>query len=261
MNKKKVMLNVLLVVCILVFVGSGVYLFRYYYVAHETQNELDELIALKEEGQQEADAGTDTVEQSGQRRKKMLKEFKKLYSRNKDICGWLQVENTKIDYPVMFTPEDSEYYLHRNFKKEQDVNGLPFLDAKCDTEDVHNNLVVYGHHMKSGMMFAHLMDFEKKDFYEKHKIINFDTLYEKRQYEVVAAFYSKVYKNEEDVFKYYNYPGKLDKKQYANYVKNCRKLSVYDTGVTPSYGEQLLTLVTCAYQTEEGRFVVVARRI
>ena len=101
----------------------------------------------------------------------------------------------------------------------------------------------------------------KKDFYEKHKIINFDTLYEKRQYEVVAAFYSKVYKNEEDVFKYYNYPGKLDKKQYANYVKNCRKLSVYDTGVTPSYGEQLFTLVTCAYQTEEGRFVVVARRI
>ena len=100
-----------------------------------------------------------------------------------------------------------------------------------------------------------------KNFYEKHKIINFDTLYEKRQYEVVAAFYSKVYKNEEDVFKYYNYPGKLDKKQYANYVKNCRKLSVYDTGVTPSYGEQLLTLVTCAYQTEEGRFVVVARRI
>ena len=100
---------------------------------------------------------------------------------------------------------------------------------------------------------------KKKDFYEKHKIINFDTLYEKRQYEVVAAFYSKVYKNEEDVFKYYNYPGKLDKKQYANYVKNCRKLSVYDTGVTPSYGEQLLTLVTCAYQTEEGRFVVVAR--
>jgi len=173
----------------------------------------------------------------------------------------LQVENTKIDYPVMLTPEDSEYYLHRNFKKEQDVNGLPFLDAKCDTEDVHNNLMVYGHHMKSGMMFAHLMDFEKKDFYEKHKIINFDTLYEKRQYEVVAAFYSKVYKNEEDVFKYYNYPGKLDKKQYANYVKNCRKLSVYDTGVTPSYGEQLLTLVTCAYQTEEGRFVVVARRI
>ena len=164
MNKKKVMLNVLLVVCILVFVGSGVYLFRYYYAAHETQNELDELIALKEEGQQEADAGTDTVEQSGQNRKKMLKEFKKLYSRNKDICGWIQVENTKIDYPVMLTLEDSEYYLHRNFKKEQDVNGLPFLDAKCDTEDVHNNLMVYGHHMKSGMMFAHLMDFEKERF-------------------------------------------------------------------------------------------------
>ena len=83
MNKKKVMLNVLLVVCILVFVGSGVYLFRYYYAAHETQNELDELIALKEEGQQEADAGTDTVEQSGQNRKRTRRSIIRLCLRRR----------------------------------------------------------------------------------------------------------------------------------------------------------------------------------
>ena len=120
--------------------------------------------------------------------------------------------------------------------------------------------MVYGHHMKSGLMFAHLEDFEKADFYKKHKTIEFDTLYEKRQYEVVAVFRSKVYKENEDVFKYYRYVGKLSKKQYETYVKNCKKLSIYKDGATPAYGEQLLTLVTCAYHTENGRFVVVARK-
>ena len=97
-------------------------------------------------------------------------------------------------------------------------------------------------------------------FYNKYKIIEFDTLYEKREYEVVAVFRSKVYKEEEDVFKYYRYGGPLSEKQYNTYVENCQKLSVHKTGITPRYGEQLLTLVTCAYHTEEGRFVVVARR-
>ena len=160
----------------------------------------------------------------------------------------------------MQTKKDSEYYLHRNFEKKSDVNGLPFLDAKCDIDEPKGNLMVYGHHMKSGLMFAHLEDFEKADFYKKHKTIEFDTLYEKRQYEVVAVFRSKVYKENEDVFKYYRYVGKLSKKQYETYVKNCKKLSIYKDGATPVYGEQLLTLVTCAYHTENGRFVVVARK-
>ncbi|MFR5970113.1 MAG: sortase domain-bontaining protein [Clostridium sp.] len=170
------------------------------------------------------------------------------------------MKNTKIDYPVMQTKKDSEYYLHRNFEKKSDVNGLPFLDAKCGIDELKGNLMVYGHHMKSGLMFAHLEDFEKADFYKKHKTIEFDTLYEKRQYEVVAVFRSKVYKENEDVFKYYRYVGKLSKKQYETYVKNCKKLSIYKDGATPAYGEQLLTLVTCAYHTENGRFVVVARK-
>ena len=134
------------------------------------------------------------------------------------------------------------------------------MDAKCDVEDEHNNLMVYGHHMKSGMMFAHLLDYQTKDYYKKHKTVLFDTLYEEREYEVAAAFYSQIYHENEDVFKYYSYPGSLSEKQFDTYIKNCKKLSLYDTGVTPQYGEQLLTLVTCAYQTEEGRFVVVARR-
>ena len=255
MKKKKWMTNVLLVVLVLVFIASGFYLFRYFWEAKQTEGELNELQQMREEG-----ASDDEGEIQTPKGQTILKEYRKLYKKNSDLIGWVTVKGTQIDYPVMQTPNDSEYYLHRNFKKKEDVNGLPFLDAKCDTEDPNSNLMVYGHHMKSGLMFAHLEDFENKDFYQKHKTIEFDTLYDKRKYEVVAVFRSKIYKEDEDVFKYYRYGGPLSEKQYNTYVENCKKLSVHNTGVTPVYGEQLLTLVTCAYHTEEGRFVVVARR-
>lgn len=253
--KNKWLTNALLVILILVFIGSGFYLFRYFWAAKQTEGELGELQQMREEG-----ASDDEEEIETPKGQTIMKEYRKLYKKNSDIIGWVTVKGTQIDYPVMQTPNDSEYYLHRNFKKKEDVNGLPFLDAKCDAEDPNSNLMVYGHHMKSGLMFAHLEDFENKDFYQKHKTIEFDTLYDKRKYEVVAVFRSKIYKEDEDVFKYYRYGGPLSEKQYNTYVDNCKKLSVHNTGVTPVYGEQLLTLVTCAYHTEEGRFVVVARR-
>ncbi len=250
--KKKWVTNVILFVLLLIFIGSGLYLFRYFWNARQTEDELVELQQLKTE-----DVGEEIQSADGYT---IMKEYRKLYQKNDDLIGWVTVKNTKIDYPVMQTKKDSEYYLHRNFKKKEDVNGLPFLDAKCDVEDPNSNLMVYGHHMKSGLMFAHLEDFEAKDFYQKHKTIEFDTLYEKRQYEVAAVFRSQIYKENQDVFKYYSYGGPLSERQFNTYVKNCQKLSIHKTGVTPKYGEQLLTLVTCAYHVENGRFVVVAKR-
>lgn len=253
--KKKWITNLILVLLVLVFIGSGLYLFRYFWEARQTENELGELQQSKIES---ANEGGEELQTSDGRA--ILKDYRKLYKKNGDLIGWVTVKDTKIDYPVMQTKKDSEYYLHRNFKKKKDVNGLPFLDANCDVEDNNSNLMVYGHHMKSGLMFAHLEDYEDSAFYKKHKTIEFDTLYEKRKYEVVAVFRSKIYKEEEDVFKYYRYGGALSEKQLTDYVENCIKLSVHKTGVKPVYGEQLLTLVTCAYHTDEGRFVVVARR-
>jgi sortase B len=256
MKKKKWLLNVLLVLFVLVFVGSGTYLLRYYLSAKNTEKALEELQEIKADSEQE-DTGEEVVTEEGF---SILSRYKKLYKKNSDLIGWLQVDDTVIDYPVMQTKKDNEYYLHRNFQKKYDVNGLPFLDSQCDMEDEESNLVIYGHHMKSGMMFAHLLDFQSKDFYKKHKTISLDTLYEKREYEVVAAFYSQIYEENTDVFKYYDYTGRLTEKQFDTYVENIRKLSLYDTEILPKYGESLLTLVTCAYHTENGRFVVVAKQ-
>ncbi len=256
MDKKKLITNILIIVFILIFLGSGLYLLRYYMNTKKAAGALDELIELRAES--EAEEGGEVVKTP--QGKTILKKYKKLYKKNSDLIGWLTIEGTIIDYPVMQTKNDPEYYLHRNYDKKEDVNGLLFVDAKCDVDDSQNNLMVYGHHMKSGMMFGNLVDYDSADFYKKHKTIHFDTLYEEREYEVVAAFYSQVYDTDDDVFKYYNWPGHLTEKQFKNYIKNVKKLSQYDTGITPEYGEQLLTLVTCAYHTEDGRFVVVARR-
>lgn len=253
--KKKWVSNIILILLFLVFLGSGLYLFIYFLSAKQAEGELGELQKWKAESSTEE--REEIVASDGHT---VLKEYRKLYKKNQDLVGWITVGGTKIDYPVMQTPKDPEYYMYKNYKKEKDNNGLPFLDAKCDVEDSNNNLMVYGHHMKSGLMFTHLMDYEEKDFYKKHKIIQFDTLYEKRQYEVVAVFRSQIYRENEAVFKYYCYGGSLSEKQYTTYIENCIKLSIHKTGVKPVYGEQLLTLVTCAYHEDEGRFVVVARK-
>ena len=263
---KKVVLNIILVVCVAVFIGCGIYLFKYYWDAKQTSDELGELTEMVVEDETIENDDPELSEEveieapSGEK-KKILKRYKKLYKKNKDMIGWIKIDDTPINYPVMFTPDDNEYYLHRNFEKQSDVNGLPFLDAKCDPDDDYQDLLVYGHHMKSGMMFKHLMDFESESFYKKHKIVKFDTLYDRRKYEIVAAFRSQVYKDSDDVFKYYEYKGHLDEERFNEYVKGIKKLALYDTGITPQYGDQLLSLVTCAYHVSDGRFVVVARRI
>ena len=266
MKKKKVVLNILIIVFALVFIGCGWYLFSYYWNAKQAGDEIEELAQLVDDTEAEADDAPDILEEieivapNGEH-KFVLKKYKKLYKRNNDVIGWVKVDDTPINYPVMMTPKENEYYLHRNFDKEEDSNGMPFLDAACDPDDPNNNLLIYGHHMRSGMMFAHLEDFEDPDFYKKHKFIHFDTLYEKGDYEIVSVFRSQVYPEDQDVFKYYKYIGHLSEKRFNEYVKGITELSMYDTGVKPEYGEQLLSLVTCAYHVNEGRFVVVARKI
>ena len=256
-GKKNWLLNIALLICAVAFLGSGLYLIRYYKNAQNSEEAISELLELKE------DAGDDSASGNAIRTNKgktVQKKYRKLFKKNGDMIGWITVKGTKIDYPVMQTPKDNEYYLHRNFDREYDVNGLPFLDAQCDVEDDESNLMVYGHHMKSGLMFKHLMDFESESFYKNHKTVYLDTLFDEREYEVVSAFRSQIYKEDTDAFKYYEYIGPLTEKRFNTYVKNVKKRSLYDTGITPEYGDQLLTMVTCAYHTEEGRFVVVARR-
>lgn len=190
----------------------------------------------------------------------MLDKYNEVYQLNSDIVGWIKINDTVIDYPVM-QGEDNEYYLTHNFNGNYDRNGCIFLDTSCSIYPRSSNLILYGHHMKSGKMFAALEKYASEKFYEKHRYIAFDTLYDEGVYEVMYVFRDRVYSQADVNFKYYEFYDASSEEEFNSYMKDMEDRSYYDTGVKASYGDALLTLSTCDYQQTNGRFVVVAKRI
>lgn len=181
-----------------------------------------------------------------------------LHGENPDCIGWLTIPDTMIDYPVMYRPEEENYYLHRDFHGDYNANGCLFVSEICDP-DTSDNLIVYGHHMNSGKMFAALEGYKDEDFYRGHARIMFNTLHGKETYQVIAAFSTPVYTGKD--FAYYTFSKAGSWMEYQSFVQAVKKKSFYETGNTAEYGDKLLTLSTCEYSQRNGRMVVVAKRI
>ena len=192
--------------------------------------------------------------------KEVLEKYKKFVKDYKGLIGWVKIDDTNIDYPVMQT-DDNQYYLTHNLNQEYDRNGSVFMDKDCDVLKPSTNLILYGHHMRSGRMFGQLDRYEKKDFWEKHPYIQFDTIYEEGTWEVMYVFRSRVYSQKEIVFKYYQFIDANSEQEFISNMEEMAAMSLYDTGVTAEYGDQLLTLSTCDYEETNGRFVVVAKKV
>ncbi len=193
----------------------------------------------------------------------ILPQLAELYEQNGDLAGWIKIEGTEIDYPVMYTPEDGEFYLYRTFEGEEDPTkeGCLFIDEHCTIDPRSTNLLIHGHNMKNGSMFHTLLEYKDGDFYKEHPKIEYCTLYEEEEYEIVAAFLTKIYNKNDDVFKFYQFYNAENEEEFAYYIENIQKLALYDTGITPEYGDELITLATCEYSQENGRMVVVARKV
>lgn len=244
--------KIILVICLIVFVGSAGVLLDYFISGMREQSALEDLDKLKvEQADLKTDKGT------------VIGKYVNLYKANDDIIGWITVDDTRINYPVMQTKNSPEYYLDRNFNEEYAASGTPFMDADSDIFIPTSNFMIYGHHMKNGTMFHDLLKYEDKEFYEEHKTFRFDTIYKGGQgtYEVIAACYSQIYPKDSKKFKYYQYAAMTSESDFNEYVKNVKALSEYDTDTTAEYGDQLVTLSTCAYHVEDGRFFVVGKRI
>lgn len=203
----------------------------------------------------------------------MLPEFAVLYEENPDIIGWLSIEGTDIDYPVMQTLEDEQYYLYRDFYGNDNRNGSLIMDTDsivgigCKEQEYiggtspATNLIIHGHTMKSGLMFGKLDLYEDAAYGKKHNIICFNSLYEKREYELIAVFRSQVYMKSDNVFKYYQFFQADTEDEFHTWYRNIKEMALYDTGVTAKFGDEFITLSCCAYHVEDGRFVVVGKRI
>ena len=238
---------ILIVIFIIGIIYIGIYLYQCYKDKLNNSNILSNITINKEE-----------ITPTKTEKMLQLEELKK---QNDDIVGWLEIEGTNINYPVMQTT-DNEYYMTHNYKKEYSAEGSIFLDKDYNWDIPSTNLLMYGHNNKNGSMFQNLMNYKDEEFYKQHPIINFTTINEDKKYEIIAVFYSRVYyKNEKNVFRYYYFLNADNKEEFDYYINESKKASLYDTGKTAEYGEQLLTLSTCSYHTEDGRFVVVEKKI
>lgn len=191
--------------------------------------------------------------------KQILPYFEEMAAENPDFVGWIKIEGTKLDYPLMYTPEDPEKYIRKNFEGNFSVGGLPFIGSNCSLQPRSDNLIIYGHNMANGTMFHCLMNYDQINYWREHPVICLSSLYEEKEYEILAALYDRVYEKSDTCFKFYQFIDPESEEDFNEAITYFKEHALYDTGVTAEYGDKLITLVTCAYHVDNGRFVVVAK--
>lgn len=238
------------------FLFSGVMLYRQYADEKQSAEAFDNIAALVQEETPPADEPQET--EPPQPEQTAFEKYAAVYEQNSDFVGWISIDGTNIDYPVMQTIDNPNYYLKHSFEKQYSDYGVPYVQENCDLE-FSDNCVIYGHHMNNGSMFADLCKYADEDFYREHKTIRFDTLSGFGEYEVISAFKTVAYS--EQGFKYYHFVNADSAEDFDAFIAKCKELAFYDTGVTAEYGDKLITLSTCEYSRQNGRMVVVAKKV
>ncbi len=251
-----------------VFLVSGFMIAKYYIDSSKQNTQFDELANLVQQAKPQPTASvmekptvenSETAEPAEPTEPQPLPEYVEVAARNPDMAGWLAIADTRINYPVMYAPDEEDKYLHRDFYGKYSGHGCLYVQEECSVDPPSDNITIYGHNMKDGSMFAGLLSYANKSFWEKHRYITFDTLMEHHTYEVFAVFRTTASKGKG--FAYHRFIDAQDAEKFQEFVKDCQLIALYDTGITPQYGDKLITLSTCEYSQQNGRFVVVARRI
>ncbi len=233
-----------------------------YYIEEEAAEGSDETAEADVAPQETKSKEPETAKP--EKKQEILPEYKQLYAENEDLIGWLQIEDSVINYPVLQSEnkKDAQFYLTHSFSKEKDHNGSLFLDYRNDFVDRDTNLIIYGHNMKNGTMFGTLKSYLDEDYLKAHKTIRFDTIYERGTYEVIGAFLSEVSYQDEYTFRYYNFLNAGSEDEFDAFLVNVMQLDALDQGTLDAkYGDQLLTLSTCSSYTEEGRMFILAKKV
>lgn len=257
---RKVIYRLLLFICIAIFLVSGFMIGKYFYEMYKNKSEFSALSSyvdtkIREKTELNPDAG---VEIDANLLK--LDAYKELKEQNSDLIGWINIEGTMINYPVMQTIADPEFYLYLNFEKANSRHGTPFLDARCDLSQPSDNMIIYGHHMRDGTMFADLIDYGKQDYYTNHKYVEFNTLNEVALYEIVAVF--KTPADGSNAFYYTNYVNFASQEHFDEFYKEVNSRKLYSTESDFQFGDKLITLSTCEYTVaDDGRLAVIAKKV
>lgn len=245
---KRKIYNLVMILCVVLFLFSAFMLIKHYYDGIKASKAFEDISEVVVKDDNEGKDSKVTAQNK----------YSEVYEKNLDFVGWIAIDNTKINYPVMQTKNKPNYYLNHSFDKKESAYGVPYVAEGCDINSSPNT-IIYGHNMKDGSMFAELCNYTSKDFYDNHKIIKFDTLDGYGQYEILSVFKIKAVVEEE--FKYYSFINTSSEAEFDEFILKCKELSLYDTGITAKIGDKLLTLSTCEYSQDNGRLVVVAKKI
>ena len=196
---------------------------------------------------------TSTPTPDSEESQEQLRDLSELFAMNDDFIGWLCIPGTDINYPVMHTPDEPERYLRRNFHGEYSESGVPFLDFRCSLDS--DNLIIYGHNMMNGTMFAALQGYVQEDFCNAHQIIEFQTADGCAEYRVFAVAWVK---SNDDWYKFVSADAAED---FNSAVEKIIGKALFQVGSSPGFGTQILTLSTCYDSAHNGRLLVLAAKI
>ena len=274
---KKGLYIAIIVVLAVALVGSAVYLGSYFWEGKKSEDEYDKL------RQDTMASTTATTEASNAATEEFIpdpndlvpeetfplnRDYKAFYEKNnnKDFVGWLRIDGTKLDYPVMQSPvSEANYYLYRDYNGDNSTRGSIYAREECDVFTPGDNVTMYGHNMKDGSMFAALNAYVDKSAWDNNSLVFFDTFNHEtgevqyHVYKIFAVF--KTTANLGEGFTYQRFENAANQQEFDEFVSNCKKLSFYDTGITPQYGDKMICLSTCEYTLDNGRLVVAAVRI
>lgn len=242
----KILRKVLIVIFSAVFIFSAGMIAKNFYEAKKSEKVFTEISGLVKEEKESETAKALSAQEI----------YADLYARNSDFKGWIKIDGTNIDYPVMQSKDRPDYYLRRNFDKEYSYYGIPYIAEACDV-DISQNTVIYGHNMLNGTLFSALENYKSKSFFESHQTFRFDTMSGFGTYQIICVFMSDI----NDDFPYHQFINAYNEDDFNSFIAECKKRQLYDTGVDIAYTDKLVTLSTCEYTRDGGRLIVVAKKV
>lgn len=248
---RKVVSTIIVVICIAVIAVAAFKIITYYMEASKAEEAFDNLrppTVPTEEKTTESEFD------------KLLPHYQALKEQNPDFVGWLTVEGTDVDYPVMQTVDDLEYYLDKDFDKNYSAPGTLFASDISDVNTPSDVVLIYGHNMKSGAMFSSLKNLLDQEALDANGEIIFDTLTNRNEYQIVSVFRTEVNTGSDSEFKYYNYSNFLNADEFNQFLSSAKSKSSTWTDIQPVFGDKILLLSTCEDTNMNGRIVVMAVR-
>lgn len=269
-----------------VFLLGAAYIGVYFWQIGSAEHDYDKLEDMYLQGNSRPAGGTQSTTPTNPQDREILDNLKPIYEQNSDTVGYLYfpTSDVAIAYPVMQSPYDEDFYLTHKFDKTENVDvniGCPYVPLSCDVFEPSDNVIIYGHYLRSGGMFAPLAQYTSQEFWQTHQTFYFDTLYERHTYQIFAVFKTAARQNYNGEPYGYPYHKQIDfdsPEAFDQFIFDVKGeafetggytgYSCIETDIFPQYGDKLLCLSTCEYTLTDpytgkadGRLVIMAYRI